>query len=64
MSKDYEETGTNILTGAVIFSTFFLLVAVLASVSSGFANVSDTTTAAKPAAVETVVVAAPHAKES
>jgi hypothetical protein len=58
-NSSYDGTGTNILTGAVIFSTFFLLVAILASTGSilGGGNVP----AAKTPVNETVVVTAPPA---
>ena len=64
MSNNYEETGSSILTGAVIFSTFFLLVAVLASVGAGFTSAPDVTKVGNQTGVETVVVTAPQSKES
>ncbi len=56
-NSSYDGLGTNILTGAVIFSTFFLLIAVLASTGSiGAAGPQ----AAKSPVIETVVVTAPR----
>jgi hypothetical protein len=57
-NSSYDGLGTHILTGAVIFSTFFLLVAVLASSGPGTTSTPQATT---HQADETVVVTAPRA---
>jgi hypothetical protein len=60
--KSYDGLGTNILTGAVIFSTFFLLVAVLASTGPSNPNASQIGSA--PPAGTDVVTASHSGKVS
>ena len=60
-NSSYDGLGTNILTGAMIFGVFFLLVAVLANIGLSGATATPTVHASATAStVETVVVSVPR----